>query len=105
MGLIYPLSKLSVFSHDISYALPVVIFTLFYIFPVFYPMKMIPEVMRPLYFLNPFAGFLTLYHDVLYAGQWFSITLLWSASASAILLCLIGYTIFNRFKHACVEIA
>ena len=105
VGLMYPLSTLSVFFHDISYALPVVIFTLFYISPVFYPMQMIPEVVRPFYFLNPFAGILTLYHDVLYAGQWPSITLLASVAASAIGLCLIGYAIFNRFKHACVEIA
>lgn len=105
VGLMYPLSTLSVFFHDVSYALPVVLFSLFYISPVCYSMDMIPEVVRPFYFLNPFSGILTLYHTVLYEGQWPSITLLGSAFGSAVLLCIMGHALFNRYKHACVEIA
>lgn len=105
VGLMYPLSTLSVFFHDVSYALPVVIFSLFYISPVFYPIEMIPEVVRPYSFLNPFAGILTLYHAVLFDGLWPSLTMLGSVFGSALLICIIGYALFNRFKHTCVEIA
>ncbi len=105
VGLMYPLSTLSVFFHDVSYALPVVIFAIFYLSPVFYPVEMIPEAVRPFYFINPFAGMLTLYHTVLFDGQWPSITLLASVAASAIVVCLIGYAIFNRYKNVCTEIA
>jgi len=105
VGLMYPLSTLSVFFHDVSYALPVVIFTLFYLSPVFYPIEMIPEIVRPYSFLNPFSGILTLYHAVLYDGLWPSLFLLSSVFGSALAICLIGYAIFNRFKHTCVEIA
>ena len=105
VGLMYPLSTLSVFFHDVSYALPVVIFAIFYLSPVFYPVEMIPEAVRPFYFINPFAGMLTLYHTVLFDGQWPSITLLASVGTSAIVVCLIGYAIFNRYKNVCTEIA
>ncbi len=105
VGLMYPLSTLSVFFHDVSYALPVVLFTLFYLSPVFYPIEMIPEIVRPYSFLNPFSGILTLYHAVLYDGLWPSMFLLSSVFGSALAICLIGYAIFNRFKHTCVEIA
>lgn len=105
VGLMYPLSILSVFFHDVSYALPVVIFTLFYISPVFYPMEIIPEVVRPYYFLNPFAGILTLYHTILYDGLWPSVAMVSSIFTGAIIIGVIGYAIFHRYKNACVEIA
>ncbi len=105
VGLMFPLSTLSVFFHDVSYALPVVIFTLFYISPVFYPVDMIPEALRPYCFLNPFSGILTLYHAVLYDGLWPSISMLGSVFGSAMVICVLGYAIFHRFKNTCVEIA
>lgn len=105
VGLMYPLSTLAVFFHDVSYALPVVIFTLFYISPVFYPIDMIPEAVRPYCFLNPFTGILTLYHAVLFDGLWPSLSMLSSVFGSALVICLLGYAVFNRFKDTCVEIA
>ncbi len=105
VGLMFPLSTLSVFFHDVSYALPVVIFSLFYISPVFYPLEMIPEAVRPYSFLNPFSGILTLYHAVLYDGIWPSIPMLSSVFGSAIVICFLGYAIFKRFNNTCVEIA
>jgi ABC-type polysaccharide/polyol phosphate export permease len=105
VGLMYPLSTASVLFYDVQHALPIVLISLFYISPVFYPVEMIPEAVRPYYFLNPFAGMLTLYQTVLYEGQWPSITLLGVVSASAFAIWLIGYAIFNRYKNICVEIA
>jgi len=105
VGLMYPLSTLSVFFHDVSYVVPIVIFTLFYISPVFYPLEMIPETIRPYCFLNPFTGILTLYHTVLYDGLWPPMPILSSVFGSAIAMCFMGYAFFNRFKNTCVEIA
>jgi lipopolysaccharide transport system permease protein len=93
IGVMYPIATISVMFHDVQHALPIFIFALFYITPIFYPVGMVPEILRPYYFVNPFAGLLTLYHAVLYEGQWPS------------MLYLIGYAIFNRYKYVCVEIA
>ena len=69
IGLALPIATLSVFYYDVYHALPIALTTLFYLSPVFYPAEMVPAAARDLYFLNPIAGLLTLYHDVLYWGR------------------------------------
>ncbi len=105
VGLMFPLAVLAVLFYDIQHALPILITSLFYLSPVFYPVTMIPEVARPFYYINPFVTILRLYHVVLYEGAWPSIMMLGSAFVSAVAICLIGYWIFNRFKGVCNEIA
>ena len=66
----YPIATISVLFDDVQHALPLVIFTLFYITPIFYPVKMVPEILRSFYFMNPFAG-LGHWDDVaVYEGHW-----------------------------------
>lgn len=105
VGLMYPIATISVLFYDFQHALPIMIFTLFYITPIFYPVAMVPEILKPYYFMNPFAGLLTLYHIVVYEGRWPSLTLLGAVSGTAIMSYLIGYIVFNRYKYMCVEIA
>ena len=69
IGLALPIATLSVFYYDVYHALPIALTTLFYLSPVFYPAQMVPAAARPYFFLNPIAGLLTLYQDVVYAGK------------------------------------
>jgi ABC-type polysaccharide/polyol phosphate export permease len=78
--------------------------TLFYLSPVFYPAQMVPEAARPFYFLNPLAGLLTLYHEILYAGRMPSLTLLFGMMTTSLLVYLIGYAIFSRYADVFPEI-
>ncbi len=105
IGLALPIATLSVFYHDVYHALPIALTTLFYLSPVFYPAEMVPESARPFYFLNPVAGLLTLYHDVVYAGRMPSVMLLLGTSAAALAIYLIGYAIFRRYAGVFAEIA
>lgn len=104
IGLAMPIATLSVFYSDVQHAIPILLLMLFYLSPVFYPASLVPETLRPFYFLNPIAGLLTLFHDVLYGGHWPSPTLLAGMSAGAIGLCIVGYAIFNRYKRLFAEI-
>lgn len=104
-GLMFPLSIVSVLYYDVQHALPIVITSLFYISPVFYPVEMIPEAAKPFYYLNPIVGVLELSHKVLYEGTWPSMTLLASVSVSALAICAAGHAVFRRYKEICVEIA
>jgi lipopolysaccharide transport system permease protein len=104
IGLALPIATLSVFYYDVQHALPIALTTLFYLSPVFYPAQMVPEAARPLYFLNPIAGLLTLYHEILYAGRMPSFTLLFGMMAAALLVYLIGYAVFNRYSSVFSEI-
>jgi lipopolysaccharide transport system permease protein len=104
IGLALPIATLSVFYYDIYHALPIALTSLFYLSPVFYPASMVPESLRTLYFLNPIAGLLTLYHEVVYAGQWPSAGLLAGTCAAAALVWVLGYAIFHRYAASFAEI-
>lgn len=104
IGLALPIATLSVFYYDVQHALPIALTTLFYLSPVFYPAEMVPEAVRPFYFLNPIAGLLTLYHDILYFGRMPSPGLLFGVIAAALLVYTIGYAIFNRYSSVYAEI-
>jgi ABC-type polysaccharide/polyol phosphate export permease len=104
IGLALPIATLSVFYYDVQHALPIALTTRFYLSPVFYPAQMVPEAARPLYFLNPLAGLLTLYHEILYAGRMPSLTLLFGMMTGALLIYLIGYAIFSRYADVFPEI-
>jgi lipopolysaccharide transport system permease protein len=104
IGLALPIAALSVFYYDVYHALPIALTTLFYLSPVFYPAQMVPEMARPYYFLNPIAGLLTLYHDVVYAGQMPSLQLLGGMLAAAVIIYSLGYAIFNRYAAVFPEI-
>ena len=104
IGLALPIATLSVFYYDVQHALPIALTTLFYLSPVFYPASLVPEAAQALYFLNPIAGLLTLYHDILYAGQTPSLSALLGMSAAAFLVYITGYAIFNRYASVFPEI-
>ena len=104
IGLALPIATLSVFYYDVQHALPIALTTLFYLSPVFYPVGMVPEAVRPFYFLNPIAGLLTLYHQVLYEGRMPPLTLLLGVIAGALLVYTIGYAVFKRYASVYAEI-
>lgn len=105
LGLVMPLATTSVFYADVQHALPVALMLLFYASPVFYPASMVPEAFRPLYFANPIAGLLTLYHTVLYEGRFPPPALLGGMAAASALIFLAGYAVFNRYKNVFAELA
>jgi lipopolysaccharide transport system permease protein len=104
IGLALPIATLSVFYHDIYHALPIALASLFYLSPVFYPASMVPEAYRTVYFLNPIAGLLTLYHDVIYAGVWPSGQLLGVTAVQSALVYAIGYAVFHRYATVFAEV-
>ena len=104
VGLAMPIATLSVFYSDVQHAMPILLLMLFYLSPVFYPVTMVPDTLQPFYFLNPLAGLLTLFHEVFYAGQWPSASLLAGVTLAALGSCAIGYLIFNRYKVLFAEI-
>ena len=104
LGFMFPIVTMSMLFTDVQHALPVIVTSFFYLTPVFYPAEMVPALIRPLYFFNPFAGLLTLYHRVLYEGQPPSFALLGGTTVAACVLFVIGYAIFKRYEDICNEL-
>jgi ABC-type polysaccharide/polyol phosphate export permease len=105
LGLVLPISALALFYTDLQHAMPVVTTMLFYVSPVFYPAELVPEAARTVYFLNPFAGLLTLFHVVLYEGRVPPPSLVAIVASVAVLLASLGYGVFSRYKPYLAEIA
>ena len=104
LGVMLPLATLAVFYQDVQHGLPILMTTLFYITPIFYPLAMVDGRIRQFYLVNPFAGVMTLYHQTLYYGEIPSLSLCITMSVVGLVLTAIGYSIFNRFKDMYAEI-
>ncbi|HJU89669.1 MAG TPA: ABC transporter permease [Gemmatimonadaceae bacterium] len=104
VGLALPAACLAVFFRDVQHAMPVALTMLAYISPVFYPVDLVPDRLRMLYMLNPIAGVLTLFHRVLYEGRFPSASHLFVVSLAAILIFVIGYAFFRRYRALLAEI-
>lgn len=104
LGLALPTVALSVFFRDLQHGLPAALMMLMYLSPVFYPGDFVPAALRPLYYANPVALVLTLFHETLYRGLLPSASLLAGAAAMSITLYLVGYAIFKRERDLFPEI-
>lgn len=104
LGLVFAIATLSTLFTDVLHALPVLVTSLFYLTPVFYPASLVPERFHALYFMNPMAGLLTMYHTVLYDGLFPSPTILLGSIAGALVTIVVGYAIFSRYQDVCNEL-
>ena len=105
LGLMFPLSVLSVLFHDVQHAMPTITLSLFYISPILYPVDFVPEAALPWFFINPLVIPLELFHQIVYDGEIPPISSLIFAFGASTLFFSIGYFIFRIFKNECIETA
>jgi lipopolysaccharide transport system permease protein len=103
IGLGLATAAANVFYRDVQSLLTLVIQLWFYASPIIYPVTMVPEQIRPFYFLNPMAGILVAYRDVLLNGV-FPGTYLIPSAAVAIILFLGGILFFKRVEFLFADI-
>jgi lipopolysaccharide transport system permease protein len=101
LGLITSASN--VFYRDVQPLLTLVIQLWFYASPIIYPVSMVPEKWRMLYFLNPMAGILEAYRSILLYKTFPSNTLLIAAFES-VLIFVCGYWFFRRVEFQFADI-
>ncbi len=89
-------SAVIVFFRDVRFVIPLLIQIWMYASPVIYPTSLIPAQYLPLYFLNPMAGIIDGYRQVLIAGQPPNIPALLLGTIVSLVLLIIGYFVFKR---------
>jgi ABC-type polysaccharide/polyol phosphate export permease len=104
LGLALPAAALSVFYRDLQHVLPAALMMLMYLSPVFYPAELVPAPLSQLYFVNPVAAVITLFHEVLYVGRLPSLAHLGGAAAASAAVYVIGHAIFRRERSLFAEI-
>lgn len=103
LGLGIGSAALNVFYRDVDPLLKLVIQVWFYASPILYPLSLVPEQWKWLYFLNPMAGIIASYRDVLVysrmPGEY-----LWSAAGISALVFIAGVWFFKRVEYQFADI-
>lgn len=103
LGLGLFIAALNVFFRDVQSMLKLVMQIWFYASPIIYPVTLVPENLRPYYFLNPMAGILEAYRAVLLYQTLPGNYLLISGLISLIVF-LFGYWFFMRVEYQFADI-
>jgi lipopolysaccharide transport system permease protein len=74
-----------------------------YATPIIYPVSLVPERLRSLYFLNPMAGIVEAYRVVILRGELPGSDFGISALVSVVVL-FVGYGIFRRVEHKFADV-
>ena len=98
LGCAWILSSLSVFLRDIKDAITVLNMAMLYLLPVVYLPAWVPELFRPIIYVNPFSYLIWCYQDVMYFGR-FEHPWAWVISPLfATFLFISGYRLFRRLQ-------
>jgi lipopolysaccharide transport system permease protein len=102
-GLGLGLAAMNVFYRDVKPLLTLVIQIWFYASPIIYPLSLVPEKLRFIYFLNPMAGILESYRAILVYGTSPGSYLLIS-SVIALATFVLGYWFFKRVEFQFADV-
>jgi lipopolysaccharide transport system permease protein len=103
LGLGIGAAALNVFYRDVDPLLKLIIQIWFYASPILYPVTLVPQQWQWLYFLNPMAGIIAAYRDVLIYNRLPGHYLLPAALVS-LLIFLLGYWFFKRVEFQFADI-
>jgi lipopolysaccharide transport system permease protein len=98
------LSALQVRWRDIGVAMPVLVQVWMFVSPVIYPLSVVPDAWRPLYLLNPIAGIINSFRDVLLRGQAPDPVPLGYATVVTALALPLAYQVFKRAEATMADI-
>jgi lipopolysaccharide transport system permease protein len=99
LSLAYPLATVHVWFRDTQYFLRIALQLLFYLTPIFYEARTIPDRFKTLYNLNPMMHVVEGYRDVLLRGkypEWRSLLLISVVSAGVL---YVGVAMFRHTSH------
>ncbi len=104
LGLGWFLASLGVYIRDIGQVVGILIQALLFLSPIFYPVSAIPEVLRPLYRVNPLTFVIENMRAVVIWGelpQWETMGI---GTAVALATALLGYAWFQRTRGGFADV-
>lgn len=103
LGLVLIVSAVNIYFRDLQHIIVHLLTALQFLTPVFYPVSLVPEWLRPWALLNPFAILISAFQDVLYFNRPPSALPLLGLLVCACVLVSIGGAVFHRYKQAFAE--
>lgn len=104
MGVSWALASLGVYLRDISQLIGIVITTLMFLSPIFYPVTALPPDYQSLLFINPLTPVIQMTRDVLYWGKPPDFAVLGGSMAAAAALAWLGYAWFQKTRKGFADV-
>lgn len=89
------LGILNVFYRDVGHFFGIFLQFWFWLTPIVYPARIIPDSIRPLLQINPMTPVVEAFQGILVSGRWPDWSSLIVPSAIAIVLCVLGWSMFR----------
>ena len=105
LGILMTLATMNVFFRDLQQLMTTILSLLFYLAPIIYPLASVPAAFRPFVFFNPMAALVVGYQDIFFYNRLPDPILTAYALAVALVLCVIGRSVFNRYRDAFADYA
>ena len=99
----YILATLQVRFRDTQYLLGIFLFLFFYLTPVFWDGTALPEGYRKLININPVAGLLNAYREILMGGHWPAVRPIAAVAFISSILAIVCFFVFLRARDRFVE--
>lgn len=103
IGLAFMFSALCVHYRDVQHILANVLNLWFFLTPIIWPLKQIPELFRITVNINPVAPLVLAYQSIFYEGRFPNFMQLSVAATIAVLIYLLGTSIFERYRGMFAE--
>lgn len=105
-GLTYFFACANVFFRDIQHIIGIVVMAWMYVTPVLYPINIIetkPAWAQLAVHLNPMTGIINFYQRLILDHAFPNMAWFGYSAATAVVLFLVGFTVFNRYKYGFEE--
>lgn len=104
LGIAFVTSAITVYLRDLEHILGIVAMAWQFLTPVMYSIDMVPEKIRPVFWLNPMSSVIIAYRDILYYKKAPHLNTLLLASVLGVGFLVIGWFLFGRMeKHFAEE--
>ena len=103
LGIALIVSSVTVYFRDLQHFIGVLLQLFFYATPIVYSLETIPENFRWILKLNPMTYIIEGFRDIFYYQQMPDLKMLGIILIVGILLCVVGYLIFNKLQKKFAE--
>ena len=103
IGLGITLGVLNVFFRDVGQFFGIFIQFWFWLTPIVYSAKTLPEFIQPWLALNPMSNLMAAFQTILVMGQWPNWLTLWPITLLSLLLCVTGFSLFRSHSGEMVD--
>jgi ABC-type polysaccharide/polyol phosphate export permease len=104
LGLMLFLSSISMFVRDVPQLVGVALQLLFYLTPLLYPVSSIPDRFRVLLLLNPLAGLIQAFRDVIVYARPPDLLTLYYPFVAGVVLLYAGYSFFKAREESFADV-